>query len=227
MPSMEKMTHSEFIADRSRCTSHWIGLFRPAGASALLALALCLSSGSIVAGTEDRSERVEDDAEEIRQSRDNEILSTQIARASALLQSKSTVNEGLRILNEAAKQGSDDARYTLGWLYFDGKVVKKDNDHAYELLKQVGGDYQIAALILIAGIREGSSRIPGDNEEAQRLFNEAAVALDVQLKGFRTRGPPDTVKDIAQRQQWLADWTVLVGLAEEYGLSVSRQSGTQ
>jgi len=131
-------------------------------------------------------------------------------------------------LNEASQQGSDDARYTLGWLYFDGKAVKKDNDHAYELLKKVGGDYQIAALILIAGIRaEGSSTIPADRVEAQRLFNEAAVDLDAQLKDFQRRGPPDTVQEITQRQQWLADWTVLEGLAKEYGLSVSRQSGTQ
>lgn len=105
-----------------------------------------------------------------------------------------------------------------------GKPVAKDNDRALEFLNQVGGIYRIGASILMGGIRaEGSRKVPANKAEAQRLFDEAAVALEAQLKEFQAAPPPTTPEEMARRKQWRDDWIVLDGMASEYGLIVPRR----
>src|SRR5215510_13712057 len=68
-------------------------------------------------------------------------LQRKVDTAFALIVGKTSVERGVALLKEAADEGSDEAKYRLGWLYMHD-VVSKDYDKALEYLKQAGGDFR-------------------------------------------------------------------------------------
>jgi len=155
---------------------------------------------------------------------DDPTADQRVQEAIRLIQSGSAVDAGVNQLTQAAVAGHEEAKYTLGWLLLRGAALPKDNDRALHLLESIDGDLKIAARILIGVVyAEGSNQFAPNKEQAQRAFEQAAAALNEQMREFR-KSPPSSPRDIALRKQWLEDWTVLVGMAGKYELAVPRRT---
>jgi len=146
----------------------------------------------------------------------------QVKRARALVNSKGATGDGVRLLEDAARRGSDEAAYTLAWLHMQGTGVPRDNDKALDFLQTVRGDFRTSALILMSAVHaEGSkSKVP-DKVRSQQLLDEAVAALEAELRHFQQHQPTD-VEDVLRRQRWHENGSLLSGMAEKYGLIVTR-----
>ena len=149
-------------------------------------------------------------------------LAQQVKRANELINSRAAIDEGVRLMIDAARRGNEEAAYTLAWLHMQGTGVPRDNDKALEYLKTIRSEFRTPALILKGAVyAEGSNSMPADKSKAQQIFNEAALALEAELKQFQQREPTH-VDDVLRRQRWQENWSVLRGMAEKYGLVVTR-----
>jgi TPR repeat protein len=155
------------------------------------------------------------------------LLQEKVDKAIGLIDTRISVLEGIRLLQDASREGSDEARYTLGWLYMQDAVFPKNYDIAFEYLSKIHGDYKTAAKILIGVIyAEGSEKIVVDRNKAGIIFNEVARSLNDEMKIFQL-SEPRTERDVKSRQRWQENGAVLSGFAREYGITINAGIGKE
>jgi hypothetical protein len=148
-------------------------------------------------------------------------LDERATRGLLLIMTRTNVQEGVQLLDEAARGGSDEAKYRLGWLYMQDVISTPDNDKAFEYLNDVKGDYKTAASILIGVIyAEGSKNIPANRETTERVFGEVTAILHSELEKFMTLPTPADSTDMRARMMMYENWVTLRGFADKYGIKI-------
>lgn len=146
-------------------------------------------------------------------------------RALSLIDNGGSVEKGIETLQEAAYEGSNEAKYRLGWLYMQPKAtIKADNDIALKYLEQVKGRYELSAYILTGVIyAQGSKNIPKNISMAEKIFNDASVALNNQFSDFQKKSESDrnySVLNMDEGQIIIENYTILNGFSNKYGIKI-------
>jgi len=148
-------------------------------------------------------------------------LDEKAARGLMLIITRANVQEGVQLLDEAARGGSDEAKYRLGWLYMQDVISTPDYDKAYEYLSQVKGKFKTAATILIGVIyAEGSKNIPANREMTEQIFGEVTARLHSELEKFMTLPAPADPTDMGARMMLYENSVTLRGFADKYGIKL-------
>src|SRR5215467_8761664 len=134
-------------------------------------------------------------------------LNDKVLNAFKLLAVRESAPAGVDLLEEAANEGSDDAKYFLGWYYVQGMFAKPDYDKALQYLEQVSGELRNAATILMGvAYAEGSKTRAPDMEKTERIFKDVASKLDAQFEARqRMPQPADAeamVSDMTKMRRW-------------------------
>ena len=148
-------------------------------------------------------------------------LDEKAVRGLMLIVTRSNVQEGVQLLDEAATGGSDEAKYRLGWLYMQDVVGAPDNDRAFEYLSEVKGEFKTGASILIGVIyAQGSKNIPVNRETTERIFGEVADILHDELRKFAALPAPASPSDMRARMMMYENSVTLRGYADKYGIKL-------
>jgi len=148
-------------------------------------------------------------------------LDEEATRGLVLIITRSNVREGVHLLEDAAKSGSDEAKYRLGWLYMQDVIGAPDNDKAFEYLNEAKGKFKTAASILIGVIyAEGSRNIPANRETTARIFGEVEATLHSEFEKFLTAPAFVDPADMRARMIVHENWVTLRGCADKYGIKL-------
>jgi TPR repeat protein len=138
-----------------------------------------------------------------------------------LLTSGNASGQGVKLLEEADKEGSMHARYRLGALYMTDALFAKDNARAFSYLSRVGGAYETSALILIGAIEaQGRVGFPPDKSRAKMTWDRAVVRLNAESEN-RSRSSVLKVDDYDYAERRCMDIEILRAFSEEEGIYIS------